>query len=36
MAAAAEQLRELGVPPRIAGAAENLLRELDLGRPQST
>jgi 3-hydroxyisobutyrate dehydrogenase-like beta-hydroxyacid dehydrogenase len=36
MAAAAEQLRELGVQPRIAGAAENLLRELDLGRPQST
>jgi 3-hydroxyisobutyrate dehydrogenase-like beta-hydroxyacid dehydrogenase len=29
MAAAAEQLRELGVQPRIAGAAEDQLRELD-------
>lgn len=29
MVAAAEQLRELGVQPRIAGAAENQLRELD-------
>ena len=36
MAAAAEQLRELGVEPRIAGAAENLLRELDASRPRST
>jgi 3-hydroxyisobutyrate dehydrogenase-like beta-hydroxyacid dehydrogenase len=35
MAAAAEQLRELGVPPRIAGAAENQLRELDLDRSAS-
>ena len=31
MAAAAEQLRELGVQPRIAAAAEDQLRELDRG-----
>jgi hypothetical protein len=30
MAAAAEQLRELGVRPRIATATEDSLRELDL------
>ena len=32
MAAATEQLRELGVPPRIAAAARDLLRELAAGR----
>jgi 3-hydroxyisobutyrate dehydrogenase-like beta-hydroxyacid dehydrogenase len=35
MAAAAEQLRELAVQPRIASAAEDLLRELDLSRRRS-
>ena len=32
MAAATEQLRELGVPPRVAGAARDLLRELAADR----
>jgi 3-hydroxyisobutyrate dehydrogenase-like beta-hydroxyacid dehydrogenase len=32
MAAATEQLRELGVPPRVAVAARDLLRELAAGR----
>jgi 3-hydroxyisobutyrate dehydrogenase-like beta-hydroxyacid dehydrogenase len=32
MTAAAEQLRELGVQPRVAGAARDLLRDLAAGR----